>query len=233
MRISRILGGIVFLAAGVVALVVSVPAPAIAREPANGIPLLIKAAQFAGYAAPPGYSSAQATFKVPTVRCGSAVQGVAEGVVLDGPEAQDTEAGVAEFCNLGRTYYAYVIINGKGRNWFSVRPGDTVTASASETASLTDVRVQDVTSGAINEVTGRGGSVTSALVGESANTDNAGNFIPPAPFTADRFTDVKIGSHFIGLLSPVAVEWVRGNLTLAKPGRISGSRSFTVTFKHS
>jgi hypothetical protein len=193
---------------------------------------IIKTINAVGYAAGPEYHSAKVTFKVPTITCPSVDAAYVPGAFADGPDGGFGEAAVVTWCHNGQLlYYAQTVINnGAPSELFTVAPGDSVTASISETVGGTLITVTDHTSGATQTVTGPGGGVTSAWVGAWAGND--GSQIDVPAFKPDSFTGASIGGKPLGSVNPVEMEMVSGSVVRVEPGAITSGNAFNMLFKH-
>jgi len=192
--------------------------------------VIIKTNNFAGYVAPPGFTSVKATFKVPRLTCSSTSTGLAPAVDLIGPEGLDTEAGVEADCPANQ-WVIYFTINGHTTTSIAVSPGNTMTATASETLSLSEVKVKDDTTGATEATSGAGGAITTILIGDLGNFSGPNVYLPPSRFSTDPFTNVTVGGMSLGTVNPTEAEWVYGKTVWLATGAIQGGNAFTVTFK--
>jgi hypothetical protein len=210
---------------------VSVAATHVAAWNTSSKPPIIKTINSVGYVAGPGYHSAKVTFKVPKVTCPSVDAAYVPGAFVTGPDGGNSSATVVVWCRNGQLlYYAQSGINGTPAELFTVTPGDTVTASVSETVGGTLLSVTDHTSGATQTVTGPGGGVTSAWVGAAAGTD--GSQIDVPAFKPDSFTNASIGGKPLNSVSPAEMETVSGAIVRVEPGAITSGNAFKMIFKH-
>jgi hypothetical protein len=231
MHIGKAATRITIIIAGIIAMAGAVPIVEATASPATRTTsTIINTNDFAGYAVPSGFTSAQATFKIPRTSCGSTQTGLDPDIDLVGPEGLDSQVGISQFCGTN-SWFVYFIINGKQTNSITVAAGNTVTATASETLSLTNLKLKDDTTGASNAVSGPGGTVTSILIGDEANYLSPYAYLPPSRFTTDSFTKVTAGGMSLGLTDPVEAEWVHGKTVWLATSAIQGGNAFTVTFK--
>jgi hypothetical protein len=110
----------------------------------------LKSPDAAGYAVTPStLISAKATIKVPLITCKpSGNSGIAPGVYLIGYFSSYSGVYVFPYCENGRVICdAGITINGAQTIPFTVKPGDTMVVSISETTSKTSATVRDVTAG--------------------------------------------------------------------------------------
>ena len=196
--------------------------------------------QVAGYTAPPSGGptrSAGVTFVVPTLNCTpvkkKGVQGVLAGVRLDA-SGGNSGGGVALLC-LGKTatYEAFLQINGTSvPTDITVKPGNTVSTSASESATATSVTVTDGPQ--TQTSTGSGATITAEDVGNIAV--NCGGA------TCASVPEIPGKTHFsagsINGLNLSVAGGVRGNLADAagqiqiKSGALTaGDTAFTTAWK--
>ena len=188
------------------------------------------------YSAPSnGLASVSTTFKVPTINCSQGLQqGQAFGVYTLVPGQAWTDVAVADTYCYGTTP-TYKLVVEAGNNDFvepGVSPGDTVVASAFQTASGYDqATVHDLTSNYTWSAGSYGAAATAAQIG-SYNLDY--NFYLDAPFTTVTFTKTQVNGDYLGFQSPVAVDWTYGqyNTVIVKTGALaSNSDTFKLTWK--
>jgi hypothetical protein len=233
MGVKRVVARAAVLSIGLGALMsplsVSVAATHSVRNAAK--PPIIKTVNSVGYVAGPGYHSAKVTFKVAKVTCPSVDAAYLPGAFVNGPDFGNSGAMVVEWCHNGQLlYYAQSEINNVFSTLYNVVPGDTITASVSETVGGTLVTVADHTSGATQTVTGPGGGETSAWIGASAGTDGAQIDVPA--FKPDPFTNATIGGKPLGSVHPAEMEMVSGAIVRVEPSAITGGSAFKMVFKH-
>lgn len=188
------------------------------------------------YSAPSnGLASVSTTFKVPTINCSQGLQqGQAFGVYTLVPGQAWTNVAVADtYCSGTTPTYKLVVV--AGNNQFvepGVAPGDTVVASAYQTASGYDqATVHDLTSNYTWIADSSGPVATAAQIG-SYNFDD--NFYLDAPFTTVTFTKTQVNGDYLGFESPVAVNWTYGqfNTVIVKTGALaSNSDTFKLIWK--
>lgn len=241
MRVEKAAAKAAVIVFGLAAVAGSAPTADAVTSPApnQNAPLatkVIKTGNFAGYAVAPGPFMGQAHFKVPKVTCTSANSGVLSGVFLVGPGGLNSQAGIAADCTGGKaSYFVYFIINNVRTNSLTVKPGDSVTVTASEIvdgANLgTALRVHDGTSGAAPFLTGPGGGVTGVLVGCGQETVG-GTRVGVAKFTSILFKNVVFGRVALGAAGPVAAEMVIGTTVQMVPTAIVLGDEFNVVFMH-
>jgi hypothetical protein len=223
-RIAITVAGII-AATGVVPLVTATASPS--STGTTSVP--IKTNDFAGYVVPPGFTSAQATFKVPKLTCDTFSTALTPDIDLIGPEGLDSEVGA--FAQCGGQWITYFYINGHQTNSISVTPGDTITVTASETLKLTELKIKDNTTGATNALSGTGGAVTNILIGDEA-LNGPYNNIPPSRFTIEPFSKVTVGGKSLGSVNATPANWVNGKTTWLSTGAIQGGNAFTIKFLH-
>jgi hypothetical protein len=168
----------------------------------------------AGYSAPPSggpTQSATVIFGVPTVNCTAVhkkgFQAVLAGVRLDA-SGGNTGGGVALVCaGKGAVYQAFIQLNGTSvTTTVTVSPGDTFTASASESTAATSVTITDGLQSQIS--TGGGATITGENVGDlSVNCDSSG--CSPVPEIGGK---TQFGTASINGLNLQAAGAVRENL---------------------
>jgi hypothetical protein len=167
----------------------------------------------AGYSAPasggPSWSAA-VTFVVPTLNCApvrkKGFQAVLAGVRLDASSGS-TGGGAALVCS-GKTavYEALIEINGTSvPSDITISPGDTVSVSASETASNSSVTLTDGSQ--TQTSTGSGATITGEDVG-----DIAANCVGAACAPVPESTKTPFSAGSIDGLNLLAAGGVRANL---------------------
>jgi hypothetical protein len=224
LRIAIIVAGII-AAAGVVPVVTAAASPSSTGTTSTPI----KTNNFAGYVAPPGFTSAQATFKLPKLTCDTFSTALTPDIDLIGPEGLDSEVGAFSQC--GGQWTTYFLINGHQTNSISANSGDTITVTASETLKLTELKIKDNTTGATNALSGTGGAVTNMLIGDEALNGPYSN-LPPSRFTTELFSKVTVGGKSLGLVNATPANWVSGKTTWLSTGAIQGGNAFTIRFLH-
>jgi hypothetical protein len=231
MHIKMVTLRIATIGAGIIA-VAGAPIVAAAASPSSTgtTPTTISTNEFAGYVAPPGFTSAQATFKVPRLSCGSNSTGLDPDIDLTGPEGLDSEVGAFAQCPGGQ-WTAYFYINGQQTNSISLTPGSTITVTGSETPKLTELKIKDDTTGSTNALSGTGGTVTDVLIGDEA-LNGPYDSLPPSRFTTDPFSKVTVGGMSLGEVNATPANWVNGKTTWLSTGAIQGGSAFTLTFQH-
>jgi hypothetical protein len=193
----------------------------------------LKNPELAGYAVTPSaLVTAKATIKIPLLACApSGGSGIAPGVWLDGFDGW-SGAYALQFCNNGQvTYDAAAAINTAQTVLFTVKPGDTVVVSVSQTASKSLATVHDLTSGMSKTLSGAGGDATQALVGDGGVT--FGGVLGGVPrFKSYPVSSASVGGQALGSVNPVSVERVNGKIVQLVPTAITGGNAFKVVFKH-
>jgi hypothetical protein len=197
----------------------------------------LKSTGFAGYAATPATrASLKATIKIPSIACAASGEtGIGPGVWLTGLASSLSGAAGLLFCENGQaTYDAAVAVNGTQTIPFSVKPGDTLVVSVSETTSKTSATIRDVTTGQGKTVSGTGNDKTQALVGDSGVYFSG---VPGPVAGVPRFksypvSSVSVGGQALGSVHPVRVERVKGTIVQLVPTAITGGNAFKIVFKH-
>jgi hypothetical protein len=197
----------------------------------------LKSGGFAGYAVTPSnVISAEATIKIPSIKCApSGDSGIGPGVYLTGPNSGQDAAGGVLYCENGQvTYDAGIEINGTETTPFTVKPGNTLVVSVSETTNKTSATVHDVTTGMSKSLSGAGNNKTQALVGDAGvYFDGIEGPVAGVPtFTSYPVSSVSVGGHALGSVHPVPVERVKGKTVQLVPTAITGGNAFMVVFKH-
>jgi len=247
-RLSRV---VLVVAATTVAVVmaagsaVATPSPPRGRAGTGAIPPVLrlrpgvqvtsglKNPELAGYAVTPSaLVTAKATIKIPLLACApSGETGIAPGVWLDGFDGW-SGAYALQYCTNGQvTYDAAAAINTAQTILFTVKPGDTIVVSVSQTAGKSVATVHDLTSGMSKTLSGAGGDATQALVGDGGVT--FGGVLGGVPrFKSYPVSSASVGGQPLGSAHPVSVERVKGKTVQLMPTAITGGNAFKVVFKH-
>ena len=115
---------------------------------------------------------------------------------------------------------------------FSVRPGDTITVSATDTTSASSATITDKTTKATDTIKGAGDGATAAYAGTDGVETN-GTIRDGIPrFTSVAFTSVSVGGRSLASVKPSEVERVNGKTVQLLPTAMTGGTAFKVVFKH-
>ena len=170
-----------------------------------------------------GSSSASGTFTVPTLTCTAATKGIAIVEVGD-PSDDFTISGVEAVCLDGAaSYTAAIVLNGTETHYFTVDPGDTVTAQIKETTASTSVTLDDTTLGVSKKSTTATGQAMD-LVSFADNSVEYGSKLVGTPkFTTNTFSKSLVDGKALSLSEPTAYELEFKSTLEAVPGSLSAS----------
>jgi hypothetical protein len=202
------------------------------------MPSGIAAAQsnsFAGYyGSGPNPQKVSATFVMPSFTC-TATQQFAITAQLDGTSDNTVSSAITVACDgpgIKARYDASVCVSGAPgcQSTLKVVPGNEVEISLSETSTKSKSTMKDETTGKSESVSGGGGTISSAFVGDSANGSST---IPT--FTSVKFTEISVNGEALGEEEPSSA----GNMTdasgttLVKTGALNqAGNSFKTTFEN-
>ena len=255
MRIERKVGATVAVL-GSLLLAVSGTAPAFAHTgPSAGlrfgglrlaVPAPATSTTFGGWAfGPKAAKSVTAKYKVPKLKCGTAVSGVGPIAVFANGSSSNPNfnaAGLIMQCMGGKAAMVAAVVVGTKQKAGTVPPvaGDLIQVTITSSTTKTTATVKDLTKGHTFTVTlsGKGGaSVQELLIDDSLANSSTGKQLPLANFGAMAFTSAAVSGKAIGTVTPR----VQVNMQTAKKvlqisaGPITGTMKnmFTNTWKHS
>jgi hypothetical protein len=187
---------------------------------------------------PPKSSSATDTFKVPTVTgCTSTAKAIAPGAYIF-TATTVTGAEVVVGCSSGApVYFGELTVNGAGTaTVFTPKPGDTIVATVSVSATASKATLKDVTQAKSKTISAAvGGVPADVLVGMDSlvNSSNVQYHVPK--FSTVTFTAAKEDGKTPKLANAVAynMQTSGGVLQILTSAlKTTALNSFTETFKH-
>ena len=199
----------------------------------------VRLATFAGYATTGHYRAVSATFTVPRQRCaGVQARGASIGVGLGNPGPNSDRAGIAVTCINGHAAdYAYAVVPGPfggiGAPSAVAHAGDVIQVSVSDSKNTLTLSVTDVTAHwGIGDLTGPA-NITAPVEAGVQHTYLHGVLLPLVNFGSVRFTSARTGSAAFGAIATNRITMASGATVQAAPSALSGSGSFTVSWRHS
>ena len=253
MRIERKVGATVAVL-GSLLLAVSSTAPALAHTSHSaglrfgGLRLANTLAAtstgFGGWVfAPKAAKSVTAEYKVPKLKCGTAVSGVGPiAVFLTGSSSAPNfnAAGLIMQCSGGKAAMQAAVVVGANSKAGSVPPvvGDLIQVTITSSTTKTTATVKDLTKGHTFTVTlsGKGAASLQELIIDDSLA-NGSTQIPLANFGKMTFTSAAVSGKAIGTVTPrTAVNMQTAKKVLQiQAGPITGTKKnmFTNTWKHS
>jgi len=202
---------------------------------------------WAGYDATTGhYTSVSASWVQPAIKCTGANEYVAAfWVGLDGGKSGDNsveQTGTEAICFYGilTVYAAWSEMYPAAQSLYSntVDPGDHMSASVTVSGSTYALTISDATRGWTKKTvkTSSDNDATAEVIAEAPATESGGTIkiLPLADFGKVTFTGATIDWSSLATSHPEQLTMAYGNGTVkAVASPISGSRSFTVNWKHS
>jgi hypothetical protein len=252
-RIERKVGATVAVL-GSLLLAVSGTAPAFAHTGPSaglrfgGVKLAVAApatsTSLGGWAfGPKAAKSVTTEYKVPKLKCGSALSGVGPGAIfLTGSSSSPnfSVAGILMECSGGKPIMAAsVVVDGTPKTG-TVPPvaGDLIQATVTSSTSKTTATVKDLTKGHTFTLTlsGKGAASLEELIVDDS-LGNGGTQLPLANFGKMTFTSAAVSGKAIGTVTPrTAVNMqTKKKVLQILAGPITGAKKnmFTNTWKHS
>ena len=194
---------------------------------------------WSGYATIRGpFTSVSASWVQPTVKCGSRTTYASFWVGLDGYRSTTVEqTGTLAACSGGHaTYLAWVEFFPAPPHYFSttVKPGDALQASVTESAGRYTTRLHDATQ---HWTVKAGKTLTSAKHSSAeviAEAPSSGTTVLPlANFGTVRFTGARANSAAIGTRQPIKIVMLTGGGTIkASPSNLTSGKNFSITWHH-
>jgi hypothetical protein len=223
------------LAVGLTAVSLGFGAPAAQAAGAANM----KSPLFAGYAAAPaasGATTASDTFKVPTVSgCTATTSAASSGAAISSTLKKLWGAGVVLGCKGGKAGYEGTgTIASVTTNLLAVSPGDTITVTASLTASKGSITFADTTKKFSKTLSGAGGTAMYALDGMGAVPTKVGSTtnLPIPNFGKVTFTGAKLNGK-TPATGGVGVDMVVGTTVKIVTSALgTGGNTWTETWKH-
>jgi Peptidase A4 family len=201
---------------------------------------------FGGWAfGPKAAKSVTAEYKVPALKCGTALSGVGPIAVLTtGTSSAQTfnAAGLIMQCSGGKAATVAAVVVGAKQKAGTVPPvaGDLIQVTITSSTAKTTATVKDLTKGHTFTVTlsGKGAaSVQELIIDDSLANSSTGKQLPVANFGAMAFTSAAVSGKAIGTVTPsTAVNMqTKKKVLQIQAGPITGSKKnmFTNTWKHS
>ena len=193
----------------------------------------------AWYLVRPSATSVSARFTVPKLACPArGTLGIRPGVELSTSiGSHPTEAVVEVLCQKGNpVYLATAIVNDTEDGLpVTVKAGDTMAVSATETATASGASVADLTQrSSVAVQAGSGARHLEAFVGDDALVQApGGRLLGVPPFGTITFHAAKVDGHALGASDPTAVNRVLLGILRIRTGPLSSAgTSFATTFKH-
>jgi hypothetical protein len=208
MRRGAVWGGVAIGAAVSVAMIAP-PADATSSAPARAVNAAVNGQ--AGYELlkPGASTSASVTFKVPALKCTSALAGIGLGAtVFTGKQGLPTSSNVFATCQSGKSvYYAALEANGGATVFatFSPQAGDTVAVSVAESTTASRLTIKDLNQGKSKAISGGGGADSFILLGIDRLANNKGVRIPIPNFGTTGFSKGKEGDRTPKAAGAIAV----------------------------
>jgi len=194
---------------------------------------------------PKAAKSVTAQYKVPKLKCGTAVSGVAPiAVFLTGTTSapKANVAGLIMQCSGGKAQMVAAVQVGAKQKLGTVPPvaGDLIQTTITSSTTKTTATVKDLTKGHTFTLTlsGKGAAPLQELIIDDSLVNTATNKqIPLANFGTNTFTSAAVSGKAIGTVTPrVAVNMQTAKKVLQiLAGPITGTKKnmFTNTWKHS
>jgi len=200
---------------------------------------------FGGWAfAPKAAKSVTAEYKVPKLKCGTALSGVGPIVVFTTgttSAANFNASGLIMECSGGKQVMeAAVVVDGAAKAG-TVPPvaGDLIQVTITSSTTKTTATVKDLTKGHTFTVTksGKGAAPLQQLIIDDSLANSAGKQLPLANFGKNTFTSAAVSGKAIGTVTPrTAVNMqTKKKVLQILAGPITGTKKnmFTNTWKHS
>jgi hypothetical protein len=239
--LPRVAAAALSLAAGFAVVLAPTASAATHANTTNQVISHVRGAQqssnWSGYAETAGgYTSAQATWTVPTVSAssGSTYSSAWVGIDGDGNSNLIQTGTEADYTGGRATYYAWweILPAAETRiTTVSVKPGDRITASVAKVSGTTwSIKLTDNTNGQSYSSTktyrGTGGSVEYIQEAPEIN----GQIAKIAKFSTFSFTGLTVNGGNPNLTTADKILLVQNGVTYSTPANPSGGNSFSVSY---